>query len=116
MGASIMEVSIYPLIASITESTGYANSETIGYALNELSIQGGFAIGNLSGRQLLNWNGLLAMGIFVSGIDAIVVGTSLCILFYVIGRAGRHIHKEVKVHEMEELENEPPTNKIDANI
>lgn len=88
MGASIMEVSIYPLIASITESTGFAHSETIGYALNELSIQGGFAIGNLSGRQLVNWSGLLAMGAFVSGIDAIVVGVSVAIVI-VLSRRGK---------------------------
>jgi MFS family permease len=107
MGASIMEVAIYPLIASVTESTGYANSDTIGYALNELSIQAGFAIGNLAGRQLLNWNGLLAMGLFVAGIDGIVVVVSLVIIIVIIrkgidynkGKAAAEEEEVGKIHE-----------------
>ena len=50
------------------------------YAFNELFIQGGYAVGNLCGRVLLDWNGFLAMGCFIAGWDAIAVIFSLLVL------------------------------------
>ena len=74
------EVSIYPLIAEIVEATNIPHADGIGYALNEMFIQGGYAVGNIIGRLLVDWNGTLAMGCFVSGLDTIVVLISIAIL------------------------------------
>ena len=76
----IAEVSVFPLIAEIVEATKIANADAIGYALNEMFVQGGYATGNVVGRQLVDWGGLLGMGVFIASWNAVVVGISLVIL------------------------------------
>ena len=82
--AAIAEVSIYPLIASIVETTGIRNGDAIGYALNEMFIQAGYAVGNVSGRKLVDWNGLLAMGVFIASLDGIFVTASVLVLLFFV--------------------------------
>ena len=74
------EVAIYPFVADIAERTEIAHADTVAYAFNELFIQGGYAVGNLCGRVLLDWNGFLAMGCFIAGWDAIALIFSLLVL------------------------------------
>jgi MFS family permease len=86
--ASIAEVSVYPFVAHIVEETGIANADVIGYALADTFIQAGYAIGNIVGRRLFDWNGLLAMGIFDASICASAVLISLTILAVTKGGVG----------------------------
>ena len=100
--ASVVEVSVYPCIAAIVESTHIPHADVIGYALGDMFIQAGSAVGNLAGRRLYDWGGMLAMGVFVAGWNALVVLISLLIL-----RRARHDISE-KVHETNEDESDPP--------
>ena len=79
---AIVEVSVYPCIAAIVESTNIANAEAIGFALGDMCIQAGFAIGNLAGRRLYDWGGMLAMGVFIAGWDGLVILISLLIMWF----------------------------------
>ena len=69
---TIIEVSVYPLVGTLIDACHVANSHPVGYAMTEMSIQGGFAIGAVVGRALFDWNGLLAMGIFMGSWNLIV--------------------------------------------
>jgi MFS family permease len=79
--ASIAEVAVFPFIAHIVEQTGIANADVIGFALADTFIQAGYAVGNIVGRRLFDWNGLLAMGVFDSSICGLAVLTSLLIMY-----------------------------------
>lgn len=81
--AAICEVAIYPFIAEVAEATKIPHADTIAYALNELFIQGGYAIGNVTGRLLIDWGGTLAMGVFIASWDAIAVAASLSVVWYI---------------------------------
>jgi len=79
--ASIVEVAVYPCIAAIVESTNIPHAHAIGYALGDMFVQAGYAIGNLAGRRLYDWGGMLAMGTFIAGWDALVVIVSVIIMW-----------------------------------
>ena len=78
--AAFCEVAIFSFVAEIAESTQIRHADTIAYALNELIIQAGYAIGNIVGRELVDWNGFLAMGCFIAGWDGLAVIASVAIL------------------------------------
>ena len=80
--ASICEVAIYPFIAEIAEATQIPHADTVAYAVNEFFIQAGYAVGNVVGRQLVDWNGTLALGAFISAWDALAIIASVSILYY----------------------------------
>ena len=78
---SIVEVAVFPSIAAIVESTNIPHADAIGYALGDMFSQGGYAVGNLAGRRLYDWGGMLAMGVFISGWDALVLIASILIMY-----------------------------------
>lgn len=84
--AATCEVAIYPFIAEIAELTGIAHADTVAYAMNELFIQGGYALGNVAGRVIFDWEGFLAMGIFIAGWDALAFLFSVGVLLVLMKR------------------------------
>ena len=84
---AVCEVAIYPFIADIAERTAIPHADTVAYAINELFIQAGYAVGNVCGRVLLDWNGFLAMGCFIAGWDAVAVVFSIFVLVLIKKRA-----------------------------
>ena len=78
---SIVEVAVYPSIAAIVESTNIPHADVIGYAIGNIFSQGGYALGNLAGRRFYDWGGMLAMGLFNSGLDALVLIISIFIMY-----------------------------------
>jgi MFS family permease len=66
---AIMELSAYALIAQIVDSTKLVNALPVGYSLNEVSIQGGFAVGNIIGVLLAEWMGLLGVGLIMGSVN-----------------------------------------------
>ncbi len=98
--ASVVEVAVYPCIAAIVESTNIAHADAIGYALGDMFIQAGYAIGNLAGRRLYDWGGMLAMGVSIAGWDALIVLISV----FILTRLSR---KEQKTENFQQ-ENSPP--------
>lgn len=68
---AILECSIYPLVAILIDASQVPNAHPVGYSLTEMSIQGGFAIGSIVGRALYDWEGLLALGLFIGAWNAL---------------------------------------------
>lgn len=77
---AVCEVSIYPFVAEIGESSEIPHADTVAYATNEMLIQGGYAVGNVVGRRLVDWNGMTAFGWFISGWDILAVFISCVVL------------------------------------
>jgi MFS family permease len=96
--AAVCEVAIYPFIAEIAELTGIQHADTIAYAMNELFIQAGYALGNVGGRALFDLGGFLVMGIFVAGWDLLAVAASVTILI-VINRKKTKVPKSTRAGE-----------------
>lgn len=86
--AATCEVAIYPFIAEIAELTGVQHADTVAYAMNEFFIQGGYALGNVTGRILIDWDGFFAMGIFIAGWDFMAFLFSICVLL-VMNKRGK---------------------------
>jgi MFS family permease len=66
------EVSVYPVIAQLVEARKPLATLTVAYALNEMCIQAGFAVGNIVGVVIYDWEGLLGLGAVMGGLDLIV--------------------------------------------
>ena len=77
---AVCEVSIYPFIADIAESTEIPHADTIAYATNEMLIQCGYAVGNVVGRQLVDWRGMPAFGWLIAGWDLLAVSICFVVL------------------------------------
>ena len=93
--AAVCEVAIYPFIADIAELTGITHADTIGYALNELFIQGGYAIGNVGGRALFDAGGFLMMGIFVASWDSVAFLTSVALLLMINRKKAKNLKSQL---------------------
>ena len=81
--AGTCEVAIYPFISEIAESTGIPHADTVGYAMNELFIHAGYALGDLAGRALVDWNGFFAMGMFMAGWDLLALAFASLVLLMI---------------------------------
>jgi predicted MFS family arabinose efflux permease len=78
---AILETSVYPLVAEIVESsTKTPNALPLGYSLNEIFIQAGFATGDLAGVALMDWKGFKYMGIIIGSWDAFLF--LICMIIY----------------------------------
>ena len=69
---AILEVSVYPIMAAVVDARQPAATLTIAYALNEVFIQCGFAIGDILGDAIHAWRGLLAMGAIMGGWNGVL--------------------------------------------
>lgn len=72
MTESVIEVAVYPVMAQIVDERKPAATLTIAYAINEMSIQAGFAVGNILGVVMYAWEGLLGMGAVMGSWDLVV--------------------------------------------
>ena len=77
---AFMELSVYPLVASIIDSIGIPGALPIGYSLNEVFLQGGYATGNILGVVLITWKGLRYMGLIIGGWDGFLFLTTVTLL------------------------------------
>jgi predicted MFS family arabinose efflux permease len=79
---AVCEVSVFPFIADIAEKTDIAHADTIAFATNEMAIQCGFAVGNVVGRQLVDWKGMVVFGWFIAGWDLLALTLCLVVIIF----------------------------------
>ena len=83
---TLVEISIYPLVAVLIDAAKVPNAHPVGYSLTEVSIQAGFALGSIAGRALFDWEGLLAMGLFIGGWNGLVFIAACAGLLFIARR------------------------------
>ena len=59
-------------MAQIVDDRKPVATLTVAYAVNEMSIQAGFAVGNILGVVMYAWKGLLGMGAVMGSWDFVV--------------------------------------------
>ncbi len=69
---AVLEVSVYPVMAAVVDAQKPLATLTIAYAMNEVFIQGGFAIGDILGVALYLWKGLLGIGAIMGAWDGLL--------------------------------------------
>ena len=82
---ALAEISIYPLATCLVETasdlikTLPQSVNIVGFCLVEMFVQAGFAVGNIIGKILYEWNGLYGVGIGIASIPAGSILISLLI-------------------------------------
>ena len=94
---AVCEVSVFPFIADIAEKTDIAHADTIAFATNEMAIQCGFAVGNVVGRQLVDWKGMVVFGWFIAGWDLLALTLCLVVIIFLRRKEKESPRKEDEI-------------------